>query len=63
MFLPSTLIIMVNEIKRGCYEAGTHNVKLDFSGYYTSLTIRSDVKIWLEDNYKKGEKNTDVNTA
>jgi hypothetical protein len=53
MFLPSTLIIMMNEIKRGCYKVGIHNVKLDFSGHYTSLTIRSDVKIWLEDNYKK----------
>jgi hypothetical protein len=53
MFLPSTLIIMMNEIKRGCYEVGSYNVRLDFSGQYTSLTIRSDVKLWLEDNYKK----------
>jgi hypothetical protein len=53
MFLPSTLIIMMNEIKRGRYEVGTYNVKLDFSGQYTSLTIRSDVKTWLEDNHKK----------
>jgi hypothetical protein len=36
MFLPSTLIIMMNEIKRGCYKVGIHNVKLDFSGHYTS---------------------------
>ena len=53
MFLPSTLIIMMNEIKRGYYEVGAHNIKLDSSGQYTSLTIRSDVKMWLEDNYKK----------
>jgi hypothetical protein len=53
MFLPSTLIIMMNEIKRGYYEVGTYNVKLDFSGQYTSLTIRSDVKAWLEENHKK----------
>jgi hypothetical protein len=53
MFLPSTLIIMMNEIKRGYYEVGARNIKLDFSGQYTSLTIRSDVKMWLEDNYKK----------
>jgi hypothetical protein len=53
MFLPSTLIIMMNEVKRGYYEVGTHNVKLDFSGQYTSLTIRSDVKTWLEDNHDK----------
>src|ERR671932_2095433 len=53
MFLPSTLIIMMNEIKRGYYQVGTNNVKLDFSGQYTSLTIRSDVKTWFEDNHKK----------
>jgi hypothetical protein len=53
MFLPSTLIIMMNEIKRGYYEVGAHNLKLDFSGQYTSLTIRSDVKTWLEENHKK----------
>ena len=52
MFLPSTLIIMMNEIKRGYYAVGAHNAKLDFSGQYTSLTIRSDVKTWLEENHK-----------
>lgn len=30
------------KIKRGYYEVGTYNVKLDFSGQYTSLTLRSD---------------------
>ena len=53
MFLPSTLIIMMNEVKRGYYEVATHNIKSDFSGQYTSLTIRSDVKAWLEDNHKR----------
>ena|SRR5919198_188850 len=53
MFLPSTLNVMMNEIKLGYYEIGTHNLNLDFSGQYTSLTIRSDVKTWLEDNHKK----------
>jgi hypothetical protein len=43
----------MNEIKRGYYEVGIYNVKLDFSGQYTSLTPRSDVKTWLEDNHKK----------
>lgn len=52
MFLPSALIIMMNEIKRKYYSVDMHNIKLDFSGRYTSLTIRSDVKVWLEENYQ-----------
>src|SRR5438105_11267701 len=51
MFLPSALIIMMNEVKRGYYSVEMHAVKADFSGQYTSLTIRSDVKVWLEENY------------
>ena len=53
MFLPSALIIMMNEVKRGFYSVEMHNKKADFSGRYTSLTIRSDVKAWLEENYEK----------
>jgi tRNA(Met) C34 N-acetyltransferase TmcA len=53
MFLPSALIIMMNEVKRGFYSVEMHNIKADFSGRYTSLTIRSDVKAWLEENYEK----------
>lgn len=53
MFLPSALIIMMNEVKRGFYSVEMHNIKADFSGRYTSLTIRSDVKVWLEENYEK----------
>ena len=52
MFLPSALIIIMNEIKRGCYSAEMHPIKIDFSGGYTSLTIRVDVKIWLKENYE-----------
>ena len=52
MFLPSALIIMMNEIKRGYYSVEMHNINADFSGVYTSLTIRSDVKYWLEENYE-----------
>lgn len=51
MFLPSALIIMMNEVKRGFYSVEMHNARADFSGRYTSLTIRSDVKEWLEENY------------
>ncbi len=53
MFLPSALIIMMNEVKRGFYSVEMHNIKADFSGRYTSLTIRSDVKGWFEENYEK----------
>ena len=52
MFLPSALIIIMNEIKRGFYSAEMHPIKIDFSGGYTSLTIRADVKIWLKENYE-----------
>jgi hypothetical protein len=53
MFLPSALIIMMNEVKRGFYSVEMHNIRADFTGRYTSLTIRSDVKTWLEENYEK----------
>jgi len=51
MFLPSALIIMMNEIKRQDYTMKMHNMHLDFSGKATSLTLRSDIKQWLEENY------------
>ncbi len=52
MFLPSALIIMMNEIKRDYYSVEMHDLKIDFSGMYTSLTIRLDVKTWLRENYE-----------
>ena len=51
MFLPSALIMMMNEVNRGHYSVEMHPLKADFSGQYTSLTIRSDVKKWLEEKY------------
>jgi tRNA(Met) C34 N-acetyltransferase TmcA len=59
MFLPSALIIMMNEVKRGFYSVEMQNVKADFSGRYTSLTIRSDVKRWLEESYERLEEDYD----
>lgn len=53
MFLPSTLIIMMNEVKRGYYSVNFHNIKLDSSGRYNSITIRLDVDDWLKENYKE----------
>ncbi|HJJ22307.1 MAG TPA: hypothetical protein OQH54_01125 [Nitrosopumilus sp.] len=53
MFLPSTLIIIMNEIKKGYYSVDTHKIKLDLSGRYNTITIRADVKNWLEENHKK----------
>jgi hypothetical protein len=60
MFLPSALIIMMNEIKRGYYSVEMHNINADFSGLYTSLTIRSDVKYWLEENYENLKEEYDT---
>lgn len=53
MFLPSALIILMNEIKRGYYTVDTYAIKEDFAGRYTSLTIRSDVKAWFDENFEK----------
>ena len=53
MFLPSTLIIVMNEIKRGYYSVESHEIKLDLSGRYNTITIRSDVKEWLVENHEK----------
>ena len=50
MFLPSTLIIMMNEIKRGYYSVEPHKIRIDLTGRYNSITIRSDVHEWLEEN-------------
>ncbi len=52
MFLPSTLIIMMNEVKRGYYSVESHKIRLDLSGRYNTITMRSDVQEWLEENYK-----------
>lgn len=51
MFLPSTLIILMNEIQRGYYSIDMHRLSLDLSGRYNTITIRSDVKNWLTENY------------
>ena len=57
MFLPSTLIIMMNEIKNGYYPVESYNVRLDLTGHYNTITIRSDIQQWFEANYEElGEK-------
>ena len=53
MFLPSTLIIMMNEVKRGFYSVEPHDIKLDLTGHYNTITIRSDVQEWLEENQEQ----------
>lgn len=42
----------MNEIKHGYYTVDAHNLNLDLMGRYNSITIRSDVKEWLGENYK-----------
>ena len=51
MFLPSTMIILMNEVKRGYYSVESHKIRNSMSGHYSTMTIRSDVKDWLKDNY------------
>ena len=53
MFLPSTLIIIMSEIKLERYTPSLHNIKVDLTGKYNSITIRSDIKEWFEENYTK----------
>ncbi len=53
MFLPSTLIIMMNEVRAGRYAVNTHRLRLDLSGRYNTITIRSDIKEWLKENYEE----------
>ncbi|CAI9830602.1 conserved hypothetical protein [Nitrosopumilaceae archaeon] len=52
MFLPSTLIIMMNEVKKGYYSVEPHKIRLDLSGHYTTITIRSDVRQWFAENHE-----------
>lgn len=51
MFVPSTLIILMNETKLGHFSVDSHDIKIDLGGRYNSITIRSDVKQWLEESY------------
>lgn len=53
MFLPSTLIILMNEVKLDYYTINLHNLRLDLTGHYNSITIRLDVSEWLKENYKE----------
>lgn len=52
MFIPSTLIMMMNEIKNKNYVIFPHRQNLDLPGRYISLTIRSDVYEWLKKNFE-----------
>ena len=51
MFLPSTLIILMNEVKLGRYAVNMHPQRLDLTGRYNTITIRSDIKEWMDENY------------
>lgn len=53
MFLPSTLIMLMNEVRRGSYHVGMRPVQVSRSGHYKTLTIRSDVRKWLEETYEE----------
>ena len=53
MFLPSTLIMLMNEVRRGSYQVSMHPVQVSRSGRYKTLTVRSDVREWLEETYEE----------
>lgn len=52
MFVPTTLVMMMNEIKSGNYAIHSHKLSLDLSGSYVVITIRADVYEWLERNFE-----------
>ena len=56
MFLPSTLIIMMNEVKAERYTIHTHKLRLDLTGRYNTITIRSDIKEWLKSSYEDNKE-------
>ena len=56
MFLPSTLIIMMNEVRAGRYTIRTHKLRLDLTGRYNTITIRSDIKEWLKSSYEENKE-------
>ncbi|MDA0756125.1 MAG: hypothetical protein O2864_02305 [Crenarchaeota archaeon] len=56
MFLPSTLIIMMNDVKAGRYTIHAHKLRLDLTGRYNTITIRSDVKEWLKSSYEENKE-------
>lgn len=53
MFIPSTLIIVMNEVKLGYYSIAARPIKVDLSGRYNTLTVRSDVKKWLQEHHER----------
>ena len=56
MFLPSTLIIMMNEVKAERYTIHAHKLRLDLTGRYNTITIRSDIKEWLKSSYEDNKE-------
>ena len=42
----------MNETKRGVYKVEPYEIRIDLSGRYNSVMVRSDVKEWLEKNYE-----------
>lgn len=53
MFIPSTLIMLMNEIRNGKYNLYSHRLGLDLPGNYISITIRDDVNNWFEKNFEE----------
>ena len=53
MFIPSTLIMLMNEIKNKEYDVHQHNQSSDLRGNYIAITIRDDVIEWFEEKFEE----------
>lgn len=53
MFLPSTLIMLMNEVKQVRYSVESYSVRVDASGRYSTMTIRADVMEWLKGEHAR----------
>lgn len=53
MFLPSTLIMLMNEVKMKRYSVETRNIRVNTSGKYYTITIRADVQDWLKGEHAR----------
>jgi len=56
MFIPTTLVMLMNEIEDGNYILYSHKLNLDLSGNHINITVRADVHGWLEKNFRESAK-------
>ena len=52
-FVPTTLIMLMNEIRNEKYDIRLYRFSSELPGNYTSLTIRVDVTDWLWEKFRE----------